>query len=225
MANLLANPSDWQDSESTSPPVYWNGTTYVWETADPPNLFVLDFTGSASGSDVVSFTISAPGFIAERYLNICSDSEVLASYPLLSPPSTQVDVSATEVSKIVVSSDAGSIFPNTTYEGVLTLSLPFEGPLDDPRHIPQKKTLYCAEGETRLVLQEWAGECEERNTSIDSSAWEFTGSGTVTEQTLSGTRASVILAPNSNGRLKNTVVLANGETLVAWRYVDVNRYR
>lgn len=227
MANLLATATNWQDNESTSPPPYWNGTAYVWDTTDPPNLFYMGYIGSTpSSEDTVSFTVTAEGFNpeAERFLNVCSDEEVLASYDLLSPPSGQVNVAGLLVTKIVVAADAVSTFSASTYEGVLTLSLAAEGPRDDPRHIPQKKTLYCAQNEVRLVLQEWAGECEERNTTITSSTWTFTGSGSVAEQALSGTRSSVLVTPNSNGRLENTVVLANGETLVAWRYVDVTRY-
>lgn len=80
------------------------------------------------------------------------------------------------------------------------------------------KTLYFADGETRKVEQQWAAECEKRGTTISSSTWDF-ANGTVSGAAVTGTRTSCLLAPTGCGMLKNTVVLANGETLIAERLV------
>lgn len=90
-----------------------------------------------------------------------------------------------------------------------------------PYHLPQKKTLYCARGETRLAQQQWAGECEERNTTIESSSWAAKDGSPLSGETLAGTLASVLIAPRGNTALSNTITLANGETLVAWMLVAV----
>lgn len=89
--------------------------------------------------------------------------------------------------------------------------------------MPQKKTVYCARGETRLVQQQWAGECDERNATIESSAWTFTDEGPLSGQALAGTLASTLIVPQGRGTLRNTVTLSNGETLVAWWLVELQR--
>lgn len=88
-------------------------------------------------------------------------------------------------------------------------------------NMPQKKTIQCATGETRLVQQQWAGECEERGTEIVDSTWASKDGSSLHGQALAGTLASVLISPRGSSVLSNTVILANGETLVAWFKVEV----
>lgn len=88
----------------------------------------------------------------------------------------------------------------------------------------QRKSLYFDQGEARLVENEWAAEAEQRNTTVSSSTWAFTDEGAVAGASLTGTLASALLTPQGSGVLTNTVVLANGETLIAARAVEVTRY-
>ena len=83
------------------------------------------------------------------------------------------------------------------------------------------KTLRVTEGETVLVTNPWEGETEARNTMISGSSWSYDGEGTVGTAALSGTDATVLLTPETGGVLSNTVLLANGETLVAERQVEI----
>ena len=76
-------------------------------------------------------------------------------------------------------------------------------------------------GETRRVVNEWAAEAEARNTTISSSTWTAYGAISVSSPSLSGTTASASIAVTGTGCLTNTVLLANGETLVARRQVRV----
>jgi hypothetical protein len=92
--------------------------------------------------------------------------------------------------------------------------------------VSQLKTLHFYEGETRKVSTQWAAQCQERNVTIVSSTWAFTDEGTVTGASLTGTLATAQLKPTCGGRLVNTVVLSNGETLIGWRLVQVeSNYR
>lgn len=84
----------------------------------------------------------------------------------------------------------------------------------------QAKTLRLTCGETVKVQSQWAAECEKRGTTVSTSAWEAT-SGGLSGESLDGTRASVLLAVDGCGRLKNTVTLADGEILVRWWIIDV----
>lgn len=85
----------------------------------------------------------------------------------------------------------------------------------------QLKTTHMAYGETRKVSNQWAAETESRSTTVSSSAWEYTGSGTLSGATLVTPLATTKLAATSSGTLKNTVTLANGEVLIAERLVVV----
>ena len=86
----------------------------------------------------------------------------------------------------------------------------------------QAKTLNLIEGETVKVDSKWAAECEKRATTVSTSAWETT-SGSLSGEALTSPTASVLLASDSCGRLKNTVTLANGETLVRWWQIEVDQ--
>lgn len=88
----------------------------------------------------------------------------------------------------------------------------------------QRKSLYFDQGESRLVSNQWAAECEERGATISSSTWAFTEEGSVTGGSLTGTLATAQLTPTCSGKLTNTVVLSDGSTLIAWRFVEVTRY-
>lgn len=88
----------------------------------------------------------------------------------------------------------------------------------------QRKSLYFDQGESRLVSNQWAAECEERAATILSSAWAFTEESSVTSGSVVGTLATAQLTPAGSGKLTNTVVLSDGETLIAWRFVEVTRY-
>lgn len=83
----------------------------------------------------------------------------------------------------------------------------------------QRKTLYATDGETLKVANQWAAETEKRGTTVSTSDWEFSGSGTLTSASLSGPLASVNLSPTSCGTLTNAVTLANGEVLIATRAI------
>jgi hypothetical protein len=85
----------------------------------------------------------------------------------------------------------------------------------------QSKTVRTAYGETLTVKQQWAAQCEKRGTTVSSSAWEFTGAGGLSGETLTTPLASVNLSAQSSGTLKNTATLANGEVLIAYRQVEV----
>lgn len=84
-----------------------------------------------------------------------------------------------------------------------------------------RKAIHATDGETIMVQNQWAAEAEKRGTTVSSSSWGYSGSGTLTGAALSGTNATVKLSPTSCGTLTNTVVLANGETLLATRAVAV----
>jgi hypothetical protein len=84
------------------------------------------------------------------------------------------------------------------------------------------KSLRVALGETVKVSNQWAAETEKRGTTVSSSAWEYVGgSATLASAALSTPLASTLVTPTSSGELQNTVVLANGETLIAVRRVVV----
>lgn len=84
----------------------------------------------------------------------------------------------------------------------------------------QGKTINIADGETRLVSNQWAAECEKRGTTITSSKWA--GTPTRGAVTLSGTLATVFISASCDGSLINTVVLTNGETLEIERLVRID---
>ncbi|MEO7937369.1 MAG: hypothetical protein ABIR55_02000, partial [Burkholderiaceae bacterium] len=81
------------------------------------------------------------------------------------------------------------------------------------------KTIQALSGETVKVSNQWAAECEKRATTVSSSTWTYDGAGTLSGATLVTPLATTLLAPTSVGTLTNTVVLANGETLIAERLV------
>lgn len=84
------------------------------------------------------------------------------------------------------------------------------------------KTIQAATGESLKVTNQWAAEAEKRGTTVSTSAWEFSGAGTVASAALNSTTATCILTPTSCGGLTNTATLANGEVLKAVREVVLN---
>jgi hypothetical protein len=87
--------------------------------------------------------------------------------------------------------------------------------------MPQLKTIYTIEGETRSVANQWAAETESRGTTIASSTWTYSGAGSLSGASLATPLASVTLAATGGGLLRNTVTLANGEVLLGYREVIV----
>ena len=85
----------------------------------------------------------------------------------------------------------------------------------------QRKTIYTVSGETVSISNQWAAETEQRGTTVSSSAWEYSGGGTLSGAALTTPLATTLLAATSNGTLKNTATLANGEVLIAERLVVV----
>jgi len=85
----------------------------------------------------------------------------------------------------------------------------------------QFKTIYTANGETVAIENQWAAETKKRGTTVSSSAWEYSGSGTLSGASLATPLASVNLTATGCGTLKNTATLANGEVLIAERQVVV----
>lgn len=86
----------------------------------------------------------------------------------------------------------------------------------------QRKTVHTVSGETVTVTNQWAAETEARSTTVSSSAWEYSGAGTLTGAALTTPVATVKIAATGNGVLKNTATLANGEVLIAERLVEVS---
>lgn len=82
------------------------------------------------------------------------------------------------------------------------------------------KTINAATGETVKVTNLWAADIQRRSTTVSTSAWSAV-SGTLSGAALSGSTASVFITPSANTILKNTVVLANGETLIKERRIEV----
>ena len=73
-----------------------------------------------------------------------------------------------------------------------------------------------------MVRNQWAAETEKRGTTVSASAWAYTGSGTISGESLATPLASCKLTPTSCGTLTNTATLANGEVLIAARCVLVD---
>lgn len=74
-------------------------------------------------------------------------------------------------------------------------------------------------GETLKVTNNWTAECEQRGTTISTSAWTATGGLTPSMEALDGSVATAFIAVAGCGCIKNTVTLANGEVLVLLREV------
>lgn len=85
----------------------------------------------------------------------------------------------------------------------------------------QAKTVYAQADEVRKVVNEWAAMVEERGSSVATSAWEVTGGLSLGAEALTGSSATALVTVSSSGKVTNTVTLANGEVLVAWRKVVV----
>ena len=83
------------------------------------------------------------------------------------------------------------------------------------------KDIQAMNGETLIVTNKWAAEAKKRSTTVSASTWTYSGAGTLSGASLSGTTATVKLAPTCSGCLENTVALANGEVLTAVRWVLV----
>lgn len=84
-----------------------------------------------------------------------------------------------------------------------------------------KKELRITYGETRKVTNDWSAECEERSTSVSASTWAA-DCLTVTSPTLTSNVATALITSQDDtgyNVIRNTVTLANGETLVTDRYV------
>lgn len=84
----------------------------------------------------------------------------------------------------------------------------------------QGKTLRLTRGETVLVRSQWSAQCQKRGATVSSSAWETTA-GALTGAALVSPLATVTLAEDGCGTLKNTVTLSNGETLVRYFRIEV----
>lgn len=86
----------------------------------------------------------------------------------------------------------------------------------------QGKPVRVWQDEAVIVSNQWEAEAESRSTTVSSSSWAYTGSGTLASETLSSDLAQVKLTPTSSGVLSNAVILANGEVLVSKREVIVS---
>lgn len=136
-------------------------------------------------------------------------------------PSYTYGAAGTYTVTLTVTDSAGN---TDTATGEVTVTAAATTAVRASRHQPQKKTLYLSPGETRIVSQEWAGECEERDTEVVSSEWSATDGGSLTGASLTGTLASVTYSPRGHlAALTNTVTLGNGEVLRAWRWVEAER--
>lgn len=84
-----------------------------------------------------------------------------------------------------------------------------------------RKEVRITYGETKKVTNDWSAECEERGTSVSASTWTA-DCLTLTSPALSSNVATAFIASQDDGGynvVRNTVTLANGETLIADRYV------
>ena len=77
-------------------------------------------------------------------------------------------------------------------------------------------------GEARLISEEWAQEAERASATISSSEWEYDGSGLLTGDSISGTKASLLFAPTTDGTLSNTVTLSDGQVFInEWEVIVI----
>lgn len=83
------------------------------------------------------------------------------------------------------------------------------------------KDINAMYGETLIATNQWAAEAKRRSTTVSASTWTYSGAGTLSGASLSGTTATVKIAPTCAGCLENTVTLANGEVLTTARLVNV----
>ncbi|WDS36231.1 hypothetical protein [Pseudoxanthomonas sp.] len=237
MSNLLSTPGLWTDYAGATPPSYWTGSAYSFVTTEAGGAyhFQLALAGSPDSSDTFEATViwDLPDVYEGTYgwfLNYVSNGAVVESLTL-SPATGSATLNITAVAGYFVLAHYadGTFASDVQYTSSFLTITPAADVVAPPptggRHIPQQKTLYLAEGETRIVEQKWAGECEERNTDVASSEWSATDGGLLTGASLSGTKATVIYSPAGHRAvLTNTVVLDNGETLKAWRWVEVERH-
>ena len=84
------------------------------------------------------------------------------------------------------------------------------------------KDIQATEGETLLIANNWTAEAEKRGTTVSASTWTYSGAGTLSGASSTAAKVSVNLAPTCDGCLSNTVTLANGEVLIAERWVFAN---
>lgn len=68
-------------------------------------------------------------------------------------------------------------------------------------------------GETRKISYEWAQELERNSATLTASAWEYDGTATLASDSVTGTKASVLFTPTTDGILTNSAVLSDGQTL------------
>ena len=90
----------------------------------------------------------------------------------------------------------------------------------------QLKAIYMLPGETQIVLSDWTAECEQRGTTVSSSAWDA-GNLTLSGAALIGNVPSVLVSTADQygaTTLINTATLANGEVLKSEREVIVREW-
>jgi hypothetical protein len=75
------------------------------------------------------------------------------------------------------------------------------------------KEIRALDGETVAIRSDWTAVCKRRGASLISSLWDG-----ATSPSLAGYVATAFLGEHA-GRVRNTVTLSNGETLVAERWV------
>jgi hypothetical protein len=77
-----------------------------------------------------------------------------------------------------------------------------------------------ATGEKRLMAREWAQEAEKAVATVSSSVWAYDGSATLASATLTGTKATVLFTPTSDGLLTNTATFSDGQVFIyMWQVV------
>ena len=81
-----------------------------------------------------------------------------------------------------------------------------------------RKEIRAIYGETVKVTNDWTAECEKRNTTVTSSSWIGIP---VTNEVLASNVATASMSTYYSGLVRNTVSLANGDTLIADRLVWV----
>jgi hypothetical protein len=78
------------------------------------------------------------------------------------------------------------------------------------------KEVRVIDGETVALRSDWTAVCKRRGATVTSSEWEG-----ATSPSLTGYVATAMLGEHT-GRVRNTVTLSNGETLIADRWVLPN---
>ena len=66
-------------------------------------------------------------------------------------------------------------------------------------------------GESRKISYEWAQELERATANLSTSEWSYDGTATLSGDAITGTKASVLFAPETDGVLTNKATFSDGQ--------------